>query len=123
MSFQIINSGNTPIPIKDLDIDACKVWNREVSKEYATPFTIDSSLSFKERWSIENKNINWFDKIGWIISNYRCHDWTLVKAILLAYFIDDNELLEYAKSDEGLGLYIKLIDHWKSLGYTPKYID
>lgn len=136
-SFQILDKENNPISINQLDKEAAEFWDVEIqSKSYACP-----PNDFPEGTSEFYSNPNWYDTIGWQIAyqgNYTS-GWNNVATAMFncnleGFMINhknkeqveilNNETL-YAKLQATIKFYepyIALINHWQSLGYTPKQI-
>lgn len=129
MAFQILNQDNQPIGIHALDKEAADFWSKPVdTKSYADPFPEeeeDNSFAGLRRISTKISS-NWFDKIGWMISEGTT-SWDDLEAQVLAPY---KSYLEYDRENDlpklmeepNIGGIINLIRHWKSLGYTPKQI-
>jgi len=91
MGFQILNSNNEPISIKELDIEAAAFWNKIVDpKWYANPSPEGTAVM--KQWS------NWFDTIGYCIHSQgnACSGWSNIVATMMAeslgmLFIDTSE--------------------------------
>jgi hypothetical protein len=129
-AFQILDKENTPISINKLDQEASKFWGvASHPKYYAEPFPEIMHYG------------NWYDIIGWSIANQGNYTsgWnnvatTMFNSNLEGFVINhknkeqveilNNETL-YAKLQAIIKFYepyIALINHWQSLGYTPKQI-
>lgn len=119
--FQIIGKSDQPLTLAALDSQASGFWKTDPdSKYYAEPNT--NSLG------------NWFDTIGWGIANHphKGHgknNWKSVKQQM--FEVHTYSFVELSPEEAGvrccqlfrtLKPYFDLIDHWKSLGYTPKQI-
>lgn len=121
-AFQILNKDNQPISLGELDQQAGLFWNQELDpKYYAQP---DG-----------NPLGNWFDTIGWGIAHpgnklyYGLNTWEPIKQQMFEVHTPSmiNLSPEAAgvtccKLFRGLKPYFDLMDHWSSLGYTPKQI-
>ena len=140
-SFQILDKENNPISINKLDEDAAKFWGIQPQrKEYAAP-PKDFPKGTSELEKYFYSNPNWYDTIGWQIANQGDYTlgWnnvatTMFDCNLEGFVINhknkeqveilNNETL-YAKLQATIKFYepyIALINHWQSLGYTPKQI-
>lgn len=117
MSFQILASDDTPIPVNDLDKEAAEFWNTPLDgKWYASP---NKGLT----------SVNWFDSIGWNIHHPTVtwtSGWNNVKCSMMAVQTAEYGMLPLEKQQEKLvyaNAYLKpyfdLIDHWASKGYIP----
>ncbi len=120
MSFQILDSNNNAIPIKDLDAEACLLWNKDTHpKWYAYPEiepTEYPTPEYKSRWAFISSTTNWFDKIGWLIHD-GMESWDDIRNYLLDPFKEfPKEEIEQYLPVYG---YINLINHWESKGYKP----
>lgn len=125
MSFQILNKEGQPLTMKELDADACAIWNKlSDPKYYANPSPQGTDV-FKQA-------TNWFDCIGYNIhnpeveyttgwNNVKCSLWTLHVQGLYETHI--NEILVHIEVvKEYLEPYYRLIDHWEAKGYQPKQV-
>ena len=159
-SFQILDKDGKALTMAELDKEAAEFWGKEVHpKHYANPFpekVADKEASLSEKIQIESKNAlnnasNWFDVIGWNISNQGNYTigWQNVvhamvvenlgeclvslnkdEPIKLAEFVGDKEI-HLADSWEiklfhALNYYkpfVDLINHWMAKGYTPVKIE
>lgn len=151
-SFQILDKEGKPIPIKDLDKQACDFWQQEVhTKWYAHP---QKRREDEDEFSYISRQGNWFDIVGWNIANQgnECSGWANVVASMIAmslgmkfidtsegyadrpvavrYYQDKGKTLELPKNLE-MSIhatlefykpYIDLINHWQSFGYQPKVV-
>lgn len=120
-SFQIIGKNNQPLTLKALDAQASGFWNSDSdSKWYAAP-----------KCSIGS----WYDIIGWSISkqtdylNWGLNTWNTIKSDILSIHVYSCIILSPEEAGvrmcqimRTLKPYFDLIEHWKSLGYTPKQI-
>ena len=119
-SFQILNKYGNPLPINVLDIDAANFWNVEIQpKIYAAP-----KCAFG----------NWYNNIGWAIAqhqrlDYGINNWNSIKQYMLE--CHTGSFITMSPEEAGVSCcrvmrllqpYFQLIDHWSSLGYTPKQI-
>lgn len=120
-AFQILDSNGKPMPINVLDIEAANFWNVEIHpKSYAAP-----KCAFG----------HWYDNIGWAIAHqthvldYGLNNWNTIKQYMLE--CHTGPFVELSPEAAGVSCcgimrtlkpYFDLIDHWKSLGYTPKQI-
>ena len=122
MSFQILNKLEEPVSMKELDAEACELWNKKSDpKWYANPSPEETSV-FKQA-------SNWFDSIGYNIhnpevtytsgwNNVKCSLWTLHIQGLYDKPIEEVMInIEVVK--EYLKPYYDLINYWESKGYTP----
>lgn len=120
MAFQIRNSLGEPISLHQLDIEASEFWGKPIStKKYAQPYT---------------SSTDWFDSIGWAISNPVTlwkPGWENIKNSL--WLIQANglykELYSFSNLCTSLEItqaflkpYFDLIDYWESKGYTPHQV-
>lgn len=127
MAFQILDKNDKAIKINQLDAEACKLWNKEIhEKSYAYPQHKPDSFPTKEyktSWEFYSLLTNWFDKIGWKISE-GCEDWDeLIKDIMLPFIEFDAEtILEIRNEYVPVSGYIQLIEFWKESGYKPKQV-
>ena len=125
MAFQILDPNNKPIAIGVLDTEAANLWGKEVDpKWYATPLHTPEGLSLRDEFLFLRDNLNWFDKIGWLIHASRLETWQDVKDHLYSPFKDidgfsESALREELPQYEG---YFKLIEHWEEKGYKPQYV-
>ncbi len=115
MGFQILNNQGEPIPIKELDKEAAAFWGQTVDEKY---YAEPKGGFF----------MNWFDHIGREISD-KSSNWTTgwdnVKCGLMSNSLVSIALEEdkHKKLDSVIDFnkpYFELIDHWSSLGYTPR---
>jgi hypothetical protein len=127
MAFQILNENKKPVSIGELDKEACEFWGKELhQKDYAYPQFKPESFpteEYKSSYQFYSSLSNWFDKIGWLISE-GAESWEEVIKKIMEPFqefpIDVQEEIEnYYLPVSG---YVALCKHWKSKGYTPKQI-
>lgn len=120
-SFQIIGKDNQPLTLRALDSQASGFWNSDSDpKWYAAP---KCSLG------------SWYDNIGWAIAHqshvleYGINNWNTIKQYMLE--CHTGPFVRMSPEEAGVACckimrtlkpYFDLIDHWKSLGYTPKQI-
>ena len=127
MGFQILDKNKNPICINELDLEACKLWNKEQHpKYYAYPQHEPESFptdDYKTRWEFLTTLTNWYDRIGWII-NDGCVDWDeMISKIMEPYReFTDVEQVEIQTIFVPVSGYIQLINHWKNKKYKPKQI-
>lgn len=114
MAFQILDSNKEPIKLSKLDLIACELWGIEVDRKwYAQPT--------EERYAM-----NWFDKIGWLISEGVGNNWLELKVRIMAPFFEKGytkEQMTTIPEFASIGGHIKLIEVWERMGYTPKRIE
>lgn len=133
MSFQITDSNNCPIPYDVLDKEAAEFWNVPLNSQfYASPF-IHKSFGTKT---------SWYDIIGSCISKPLKEKnpcairedwgpWNVVKSnVYLTVCLTLEDLILYDNEDvektivetitEFTAPYLRLILHWKSMGYLPR---
>lgn len=133
MSFQIVNSNNEPISIKQLDAEAAEFWLQPISDiYYAFPQHREEG---EKEWDFITRQHNWFSCIGHMIHNPEAENqssdkWDCVKIGLMTLhfkFVALKPLPELTESLMYTQLhllpYFSLIDHWKAKGYQPKRVE
>lgn len=118
MSFKILDINNNAVAIAELDADAAAFWGKDVhDRQYATPYTPKPNLTMKERFEFHIMNLNWFDKIGWVIHFDKCTTWEQVRIALMG----PNMIKEYGYAMVAYTYlpYLSLITYWENNGYTP----
>lgn len=129
--FQIRDKELNPIPIKQLDAEAAEFWHFDSSKNprsYAEP-PKEWPEGTSELRKVIDAPINWFDSIGWHITNPSIFvddanpmTWSKVKRSMIIQIFDvetdDCRQLEFLRT-EYFKHYFALINHWNSKGYTP----
>ena len=122
MSFQIIDNTGDPIAIDVLDREVCELWGVEYDiKWYAKPNPRSHyEESFKGAYEHAAQN-NWFDSIGYAIHSKKLNTWEEV--INHFYGMYGKIIEEYkVKLSDLIPKEIKLIEHWVSKNYKPRYI-
>lgn len=117
MAFQILDANKQPVSIDELDKQAAEFWNKE----------------FHPRHYAEPKNsMNWFDAIGWMISNPRTSNstgWNNVRKSLWVLHVEDLPEIGHSLQIQFMSAYLyllpyfSLITYWESMGYEPKNVD
>ena len=122
MAFQIQNKHGEPIRMAELDAQAAVLWNKEVEDRFfATPLTMPAGLTARQEIDFYVQNTNWFEKIGWAISE-GAQTWEDVRNYLLSPFVNADW---YKGADELMELlpqykkYFELIAFWEGEGYIP----
>jgi hypothetical protein len=140
--FQILDASGEAVTVRELDEQAARLWGKPVhDRQYANPsapFAPEDGLEGVElaraRWRhVQQEYQNWFDCIGFAIANNDVKfygEWETVKVMIWRVQADALILGEASEVQESalgsyfyLEPYMKLIDHWKSLGYKPKKIE
>lgn len=127
MAFQILNENNKPVSIGELDKQACDFWGKKLhQKYYAYPQVKPESFPSKDYKSSHEfyfNLTNWFDKVGFLISE-GAESWEKVLEKLMEPYkefpIDVQEEIE--NDYLPVSGYVALCKHWQSKGYTPKQI-
>ena len=146
-SFQIINKEGKAISMKQLDEEAAKFWNKQIDdKYYANPSPEDTDV-FKQQanwfdvvgWNIANQGNScsgWANVVASMISHMNMNfintdgDYTNKPVELAQFESSGNGYLSLPEKIEisiyctlkWAKPYVDLINHFHSLGYTPKQI-
>lgn len=120
MSFQIRDSDNKVIGMKELREEVAEFWGSPPNQEPWPPTTSEYRY---------NPGDNWVDVIGYTISQgkeYFGMDWENVKKRLFLALLEERQIEDYSllqKETEDIIKYVKpfyaLMDHWKEKGYRP----
>lgn len=104
-SFQILGKDKKAIPLSILDIEAAKLWKKEInSKSYVTPTPVyDNPNNLKGaelRRAIykhmQFEQMSWYDLIGWKITQVEKHEcnWNSIVKSILSSAIGDKFISE-----------------------------
>lgn len=132
-AFQILDENKVAISLNKIDAVVAKFWGVEVQKKnYATHITQgedESYMSFVRR----EHGSNWFDVVGFSIakqgdytSGWRNVALAMLEDANLALISEDMVLSMNTERLENLmefyKPYIELMNHFKSLGWTPHQV-
>lgn len=115
MSFQILDDQKRPVTLGKLDNIVRSVWldfEPQVG-ERAVPFPRSSYPEGLKGDLQYHQQTSWYESIGWIIHSLKATTWEHVEEKVIEYFGSYLPLCQR---------YCSVISHFKSLGYTPKYV-
>lgn len=127
MAFKILDKNDKPLSIGELDKEACELWGKELhQKEYAYPQFKPEKFpteDYKSSFDFYSSLTNWFDKIGWKISE-GAESWDEIIRQLLEPFKEFPIDVQQEVENEYLPVsgYVALCKHWKEKGYKPKQV-
>lgn len=118
--FQIHTAEGSALNMGFLDQMAAGLWGKEVHPEdYAYPKHMPEKFeSSAEEMEFFAYNENWYDKIGYRISQGNT-TWAGLKEEILKPFRDNDISDEELEAYPGIWGFVKLIDLWESKGYIP----
>lgn len=130
--FQILDKEGNAIPINTIDEMVCEYWKVPVKKDsYAMPLTRDKFPKDIKGSMEYHMQQNWYDKIGWLISQDKHVTWKSLKGDIIA--CQKDLLAESLYNDDIMDLikilrelykpWLDLINHFESLGYQPKSVE
>ena len=142
MGFTIKNNQGVGVPLKELDQDACTLWNKAHDpKWWASPIQITprpetfGSEDEEREWDSKNfKEIsremsnNWFDRVGYLIHE-GADSWEKLREIYLTPYKkivdkykdspDAEKVRQVIMEQPPVKPVLELIALWESKGYTP----
>ena len=134
MSFKILNKEGQAIIINMLDKEAAEFWNQKVGDDYAVPLPMSHFGEGREALVDFIKQSNWFDMIGYNISqqpikstsgwdNVKCNMFSVHACSIILQKTKEEKIgyFEYI-IETHLKPYFDLIDFWASKEYTPVQI-